>query len=116
MRIFNVARIPRPGCDAFSEPAPPGEPATRTILCMVRDWMYAIEVIDRDGRPLSPAALETSIVNVVKDVGRRAADGEQVVPVSVLSADHRDQWAKVRSSLWLYAISLTALHRTARIY
>ena len=63
---------------------------------MVADWLYAVEVANLDGRPLPPATLERRLLAVVQDAKSRLAAGEHAVPVSVLTTDERDQWAKVR--------------------
>lgn len=63
---------------------------------MVADWLYAVEVANLDGRPLPPATLERRLLAVVQDAQSRLAAGEHAVPVSVLTTDERDQWAKVR--------------------
>lgn len=93
--MFNIARLPRPGCDVFSSVPSMNSPAARTIICAIQDWFYAIDVIDENQRPISPKSLETRIVQVVADAGKRLEAGEQAVPISVLSADHRDTWAEV---------------------
>ena len=94
-KIFNIARLPRPVCDHFSHPPPPDDRAARTIICAVRDWFYAIEVLDEQGQAIEPKRLEARILDVVNDAGKRLQAGEEAVPVSVLSADNRDVWAEV---------------------
>ena len=93
--MFNIARLPRPGCDIFSPVPADNSPAARAIICSIRDWFYAVDVVDEEQRPLTPGDIETKIVQVVADAGSRLRAGEQAVSISVLSADHRDTWAEV---------------------
>ena len=58
--------------------------------------MYAVDVISADGHAASPATIEKRLRAVVEDVMGRRAAGKSAVPVSVLTTDDRDQWAKVR--------------------
>lgn len=97
--MFNICRIPRASCDAFSTlPHLPSWNA-RTILVSVHDWLYALEVLDEELEPISPAEIERSILEIVGDVSTRIRERERVVPISVLTADDRDRWAEVRRSL-----------------
>lgn len=102
--MFNIARIPEPHCDTFSEPPHPSSPAARSILLMLHDWCYSVMVYrppcSDSTRPklLSPGEIEARIRAVVLDVEQRIASGEKPLPVGVLSADERDRWANV--SLW----------------
>lgn len=93
--MFNIARLPRSGCDVFSSVPSLNSPAARTIICVIRDWFYAIDVLDENQRPIPPGSLEIRIVQVVADAGKRLEAGEQAIPISVLSTDHRDTWAEV---------------------
>lgn len=94
-KIFNIARLPRSNCDTFSHPQPPHASAARKVICTVRDWFYAIEVVDERGQIIHPKGLENRILEVVLDVGKRLQDGDEAVPISVLTAGHRDAWTEV---------------------
>ena len=99
--MFNIARLPRAVCDIFSTHPSPIEPAARTILLTARDWFYTIDVLEDDGAPVPPKVLEARIAEVVVDAGERLKNGQQAVPISVLSADDRDIWAKVHTTIIL---------------
>ena len=94
--IFNTCRIPQPNCDSLSPQPPPHVPNSRKLLVMVNDWTYAIEAYDENRSLLSVDIIEQRLRSVVQDATRRIQSDEKAVPVGVLSADHRDRWAKVR--------------------
>ena len=115
-RIFNIARLPRPTCDVFSERASPEQPDARTVICSVHDWLYALEVMDKKGDALQPKVIESRILGIVEDVGERVKNGEKATPISVLTADHRDKWAGVRRHAQVSIRSFTlAIYRTRPI-
>ncbi|KAI8980182.1 acyltransferase ChoActase/COT/CPT [Trametes punicea] len=93
LRVFNDCRIPQRGCDRFSPIPTIADPDARKVLVMVADWMYAIDVVALDGRPLAPGIIERRLRSVVSDAQARRARGERAVPVSVLTTDERDRWA-----------------------
>ncbi|GJE88614.1 choline/carnitine O-acyltransferase [Phanerochaete sordida] len=113
-KIFNTCRIPRPVCDQFSEVPTPAQPSARTLLVAARDWFYILEVVDEQQNPVSPAELERILREVAEDVSRRLEEGESAVPISVLSADHRDRWAENYAHLMALSPqnekNLTAIH------
>lgn len=51
---------------------------------------------------MKPSEIEARICAVVVDVEQRLSNGETAVPIGILSADGRDQWAEVV----LYACSM----------
>ncbi|KIL67534.1 hypothetical protein M378DRAFT_122548 [Amanita muscaria Koide BX008] len=113
-KMFNIARIPQPCCDVLSQPADPStDPAARKILLMVHNWFYTITVYHPPDSPSSlprlmgPGEMEAQIRAVVLDVERRLASGETAVPIGILSADDRDQWAKNLS----YLLSLSQTNK-----
>ena len=109
-RIFNVCRIPQPTCDTASLPPPASHLSARTLLVSVHDWFYAVDVVRDDHSPISPRELEVMLHEVVADVARRKRAGEAAVPISVLSADHRDRWTKVRMTFSMHGdVALKAL-------
>ena len=95
-RIFNTCRIPQPHCDSLSPQPPPNVPNARKILVMANDWIYAVEVYDENRKLLSVDNIEQRVRCVVQDATRRRQVGEKVVPVGILSSDHRDRWTEVR--------------------
>ncbi|KAI0787668.1 acyltransferase ChoActase/COT/CPT [Fomes fomentarius] len=96
LQFYNTCRIPRHGCDCFAAVPSPTDPSSRKLLVMVADWTYAVEVIGSDGTPLTPPVIEQRLRAVVNDAQRRLANGEHAVPISVLTTDERDNWAKAR--------------------
>lgn len=93
-KIFNTCRIPRPVCDEFSAVPPSSQPSARTLLVTVHDWYYLLDVVDDHQNLLSPSKLERMLREVVEDASERLARGEVAVPISVLTADHRDRWTE----------------------
>ena len=63
---------------------------------MVNDWTFAVEVYNENRKLLSVDIIEQRLRSVVQDATRRIQAGEEVVPVGILSADHRDRWTEVR--------------------
>ncbi|OCH94373.1 acyltransferase ChoActase/COT/CPT [Obba rivulosa] len=106
-RMFNICRMPQPKCDALSMPAPPQSPHARKIIVFVHDWLYAIEVLDKDLQSLSPGEISRRISAVVGDVVERLTQGEKAVPVGVMTADDRDHWAENLA----YLLSLSPQNR-----
>ena len=72
---------------------------------MVDDFIYSVEVFSpaKDHNsypiPLSPQEIAQNLSAVVRDVRQRRRQGEEATPIGVLTADERDTWTKVRSSL-----------------
>ncbi|KAL0955000.1 hypothetical protein HGRIS_003925 [Hohenbuehelia grisea] len=110
-RMFNIARVPRPNCDELSTPPKSDTLASRSILVMASNWFYLVPVYEVEPQPvpetvptedsskprltrISARQLERRIAAVVRDVQSRKSLGEIAVPVGILSADHRDTWAK----------------------
>lgn len=91
-----MCRLPGYGCDLNTEPPKASSPNARKIIVFVKDWIYSVEVIEKDGTPVPPAGIERRLAEVVKDVREREARGERAAQVNILSADERDLWAKVR--------------------
>jgi hypothetical protein len=91
--MFNVARLPQLQCDSFSLLPPDASPNARSIVVVVHDWFYAVEVLDSSCRLMTPRELERRLYAIVLDVNNRILQGEAGVPISVLTADSRDNWA-----------------------
>jgi len=63
---------------------------------MAHDFFYTVRVVNPEsGAPLDVDEIERGIRCIVLDVLRRKGRGETAVRVGVLSADERDEWAKV---------------------
>ncbi|KAF8501679.1 carnitine acetyltransferase [Russula emetica] len=93
-KVFNTCRIPQPHCDSLSPQPLPNVPNARKILVMVNDWIYAVEVYDENRKLHSVDDIEQRLRSVVQDATRRKQVGEKVVPVGILSSDHRDRWTE----------------------
>ncbi|KAI0951280.1 hypothetical protein AcW1_008362 [Taiwanofungus camphoratus] len=93
-KMFNISRLPQPHCDAFSPPPYLAARDARTLLLLLHDWFYVVEVLDEDLKPHPPGDIERRIRAAVLDVEARLDRGEKAVPVGVLSADERDRWAQ----------------------
>ena len=65
---------------------------------MFKDWIYTVEVVEKDGSMVPLATMEKRLRDVVQDVTERESKGEKPVPVGILTADERDTWAKVSKS------------------
>jgi hypothetical protein len=83
---------------------PPHHTHPHRVLVMVYDWCYALDVYpDADAEhpsPDTPRVLEQRLRAIVADAQARRRAGERAVPVGVMSADHRDQWAEVCHSMY----------------
>jgi len=105
--MFNIARIPEPFCDTVSEHPPPTSREARSILVMIHNWCYSMVVYQPSSSEnppsqytlLQPGEIEAHFRAIVLDVESRLANGEKALPVGVLSADERDRWAEVCTSL-----------------
>ncbi|KAG8980593.1 hypothetical protein FRB90_007606, partial [Tulasnella sp. 427] len=107
-RLFNICRLPGHGCDLNTEAPKASSPNARKIAVFVKDWVYSVEVIEKDGTPVPPAGIERRLAEVVRDVRERAARGEKAAQVDILSADERDLWAKNRE----YLLTLSPTNRS----
>ena len=72
---------------------------------MACDWLYTLSLYDENGESETFLNIESQIRDIVTDVSRRVARGERAVPVGILSSDHRDTWAAVRTLAMGYWIS-----------
>jgi carnitine O-acetyltransferase len=96
VRLFNFSRIPLPGSDAFSAPAPN---ALHTTL-IIDDFYYSVDIFAPSSsgehpEPLEEAEIERRFRAAVEDAKSRRDKGELAPPVGVLSGDERDTWTKV---------------------
>ena len=97
--MWNFARVPRPNCDVLTQKPQLSSPDARSIIVLIHDFFYVVEVYDENCKPLSPAVIERRVWSCVRDVDRRLASGERAKPIGILSTDHRDRWAEVRFQL-----------------
>ncbi|KIJ52558.1 hypothetical protein M422DRAFT_156186 [Sphaerobolus stellatus SS14] len=96
---FHQTRIPQPNCDVLAPLPSRTDHGSKRIILMLRDYIYALEVVDADEAPLPVAKLEEVIWAAIKDVENIRKEGEKAIPVGVLTAGDRDIWAKARSHL-----------------
>lgn len=98
-RMFNVCRIPETGKDRISNKCPES-PYYKTIIVMVHEWMYSVDVYDDNvQRNVGFQEIERRIHDIVVDAQGRLSTGEKAVAVSILSSDDRDVWATVSDFL-----------------
>jgi hypothetical protein len=62
---------------------------------MLKERMYAVDVLDWDDAIITVAEIERRIWDVVRDAEAREHTGDTVTPVGRLTADHRDRWTAV---------------------
>ncbi|KAJ2544240.1 hypothetical protein EV175_005908, partial [Coemansia sp. RSA 1933] len=86
-----MTRIPRPGCDELRQTNL--SVASRTIIIIVDDQIYALEVYDTTGHRKHDGDLETELYAIVYDVVARRTNNDLDPPISVLTAGHRDRWS-----------------------
>jgi len=88
--------VPRPNCDILTTNPHLSSPDARSIVVLIHDFFYIVEVYDESRKPHSPRVIERRLWSCVRDVERRLASGERAKPVGILSTDDRDRWAEVR--------------------
>ncbi|KAI9168497.1 hypothetical protein H9P43_007869 [Blastocladiella emersonii ATCC 22665] len=93
--MFGVTRVPKEGMDVLVREFPA---RARHIVVLARDQCYRVDVYTRDGsRRLALADLERQLHAVIADV--TSADFTPDFPVPVLTAEHRDTWARAYARL-----------------
>ena len=97
--MWNFARVPRLNCDVHTAKPRLSSPDARSIIVLIHDFFYVVEVYDETCKPHSPGLIERRLWSCVRDVDRRLASGERAKPIGILSTDHRDRWAEVRFQL-----------------
>ena len=95
-KMWNIARVPRTNCDIFATRPQPSSPDARSVVVLIHDFLYTVEVYDESGKPHVPAIIEQRLWSCIRDVENRLASGEQAKPVGILTTDDRDRWAEVR--------------------
>lgn len=78
--------------------------ASRSITLHVRDYIYAVEVVDAKTLETLPVAeIESRIWSCVRDVVGKDQASSKALKVGVLTSDGRDEWSDVSSNFhWLY--------------
>jgi hypothetical protein len=94
-KMWNIARVPYPTCDVLTTKPHPSSPDARSIVVLIHDFFYLVEVQDESCKLHSPGVIERRLWSCVRDVERRLASGEQAKPIGILSTDDRDRWTKV---------------------
>lgn len=95
-KMWNIARVPRPGCDVLTEKPQLSSSEARSIVVLIHDFFYSVEVYDEFRKPHDPAIIEQRLWSCARDVERRLALGERAKPIGILTTDDRDRWAEVR--------------------
>ena len=93
--MWNIARVPHPNCDILTDKPHLPSPDARSMVVLIHDFFYAIEVHDESLKPHAPAMIERRLWSCVRDVERRLASGERAKPVGILTTDDRDRWTEV---------------------
>ncbi|KAJ1718054.1 hypothetical protein LPJ61_006905, partial [Coemansia biformis] len=88
---FGMTRIPRPGSDELRQDK--ATTRARSIVVIVQDQVYSVEVYDTAGQRRPDGDLEADLQAVVADTCERSAHGDLDPAVTVLTAGHRDRWA-----------------------
>lgn len=92
--FFSTTRFPGANGDRFTT-FPPIE--ARHIIAIRRNHLFRIDVIDTDGKPITPAEMLVQIKRVIS-----VADAADTAPpVAVLTANRRPDWAAARDRLAL---------------
>ena len=94
--MWNIARVPRPSCDILTEKPDLSSPDARSIIVLIHDFFYVVEVYDESSKLYSPGVIERRLWSCVHDVEQKLASGERAKPVGILGTDDRDRWAEVR--------------------
>lgn len=88
--------MPRPDCDVLTAKPHLSSPDARSIIVLIHDFFYVVEVYDESCKAHSPGVIERRLWSCVRDVKRRLASGERAKPIGILTTDDRDRWAEVR--------------------
>ena len=94
--MWNIARIPRPSCDVHTVKPDLASSDARSIVVLIHDFFYVVEVYDESCKPHAPATIERRLWSCLRDVKRRLASGERAKPIGILTTDDRDRWSEVR--------------------
>ncbi|KAJ1954715.1 hypothetical protein GGI12_005730, partial [Dipsacomyces acuminosporus] len=89
--IFGMTRIPRMGCDVLRQDK--ATKSSHSVLVIVEDQLYSLEVIDGAGHRKPDGDLETELQAIAADIIQRREAGELDPAVTVLTGGHRDRWS-----------------------
>ena len=96
--------MPHPNCDVLTAKPDLSSPDARSIVVLVHDFFYAVEVYDESCKPHPPGVIERRLWSCVRDVEQKLASGERAKSIGILTTDDRDRWAEVRFLLCEYKI------------
>lgn len=94
LKLYGTTRIAQPQRDQLRLARADGR-TPAFVHVMFREWCYRIPVANAAGERVHVADIEHHLWGLVHDVNAREEHGERAVPIGRLTADHRDQWAKV---------------------
>ena len=95
-RIFASCRLPREGCDVQYK----AQKGVGHVIVLRGADMWRVQIVDTaTGRPLSVPMLERQLQYVVEHAPCTATPSNEPPPLSVLTTDDRDVWAKARQEL-----------------
>ncbi|KAJ8683208.1 hypothetical protein QAD02_019000 [Eretmocerus hayati] len=87
--LFNSTRIPQKDKDRIVMDA-----SARHLIVMRKGRFYAFDVIDKDGKIVSPKTIAACLKSILADQRPKTE-----TPIGILTATNRDEWADVRSHL-----------------
>lgn len=90
LRMFNMTRIPVLSCDRLHQ-ASTADPGSNQILVMIQDHFYLINPYDHNHNFVGV----TNIITQLEACVANASSSPKATPLSILTADNRDSWAKV---------------------
>jgi hypothetical protein len=91
--------VPRPNFDVHTAKPELSSPDARSIIVLIHDFFYVVEVYDEFCKRHSPGVIERRLWSCARDVERRLGSGERAKPIGILGTDDRDRWAEVRLQL-----------------
>ncbi|KIJ57311.1 hypothetical protein M422DRAFT_63059 [Sphaerobolus stellatus SS14] len=91
---FHCTRTPHVDCDTLASLPSRADPGSKRITLMLRNYMYSLQVVDKDEKSLSVSKLEELIWTAINDVKSMKYEAN---PVGILTTENRDKWAKARA-------------------
>ena len=95
--LFGGQRFPAPVCDTIATPFPC---VARHIAVLVKDQIYAVDVVGANGKTASTEEIEGQLKKVVADVEKTGSDQPAV---GILSSVHRDNYVGYYGNLVKHA-------------
>lgn len=94
-RMFGTAKVPKPERDVLVS-----SPLSSHIVVLKGTQFYKLEILSPDGKQLvSQAALEERLQEILNATDKAPHDD---LDISTLSAENRDEWARIRDDLVAY--------------